>query len=366
MEPGKISERQLAFIITTVLITTVVFWMPQLGSRAVEQEVWITALIATVWGIFTALLIVALARRYPGLTLIEYLPLIIGKPLGKILGVFYAFWFLSIGAVIVREFGIFLNITTMSNTPVVVFMVSITALCFYALRSGLEVWARVNEILLLAVILALVAIIILPFHNMDFRRLLPLGEHPLGLMLYTSIPSASWRGEVILAGMFIPALAAFRNTTRNLVISVVFIGLILSAVEISAVAVFGGVTTGQTEFPYFSLARMISIADIFDRMEVLIVIAWVLGTTFKICAFLYCSTVATAQVLGFKEFQFLLLPVSLLMLAFADNFYKGVYELTDFLTHVWPGYALLSFELAIPLLLYLIALFRPGKQGNMP
>jgi spore germination protein KB len=362
MEPGKISERQLVFLITTVLLTTAIFWMPQLGASAIAQDVWISALIATVWGIMSVIVIIALARRYPGLTIIEYLPLILGKPLGKIFGALYAFWFLSIGAVIIFEFAQFLYITIMPRTPLAVFMVTVMALCFYALRCGLEVWARVNEILLPVVILAMLAVIVLPFENMDLRRLLPIADHPLGLLISTSINSASWRGEVILAGMFIPALASFRSTSRNLIVSVVIIGFILSAVEIAAVAAFGGVMTGQKEFPFFSLARMINIARIFDRLEVLIVIALLLGTSFTICAFLYCSTLGAAQVFGFKSFQFLLLPVSVLMLAFAQNFFKGVPELTDFLENVWPGYALLSFELVIPLFLYLIAVFRPLRQ----
>lgn len=362
MEPGKISERQLAFLITTVLISTAVFWMPQLGARAVEQDAWLTSLIASVWGILSVLVIIALARRYPGLTLIEYLPLILGKPLGKIFGALYTFWFLSVGAVIILQFAYLLNINLMHETPLAVFMVTVTALCFYALRSGLEVWARVNEILLFLVVVITVAVIVLPYNNMDFSRLLPLGDHPPGPLILTSINSASWRGEVILAGMFIPALASFRSTSRNLIISVVLIGFILAALEIAAVAVFGGVPTGQKEFPFFSLARMISIGKIFDRLDVLIVIALVLGNFFKICAFLYCSTLGAAQIFGFKGFQFLLLPLSVLMLALALNLFKGIPELVDFLANVWPGYALFSFELIIPLLLYLIAIFRPSKQ----
>ncbi|MDD2553444.1 MAG: endospore germination permease [Desulfotomaculaceae bacterium] len=362
MEPGKISERQLAFLMITVLITTAIFWAPQLACRAVEQDAWITAHMASVWGILSVLVIIALARRYPGLTLIEYLPLILGKPLGKIFGALYIFWFLSQGAVIILQFAYFLNITLMPNTPTAVFMVTVIALCFYALRSGLEVWARVNEILLFIAVLTIVAVIVLPFDNMDFSRLLPLADHSPGQLIYTSTNSASWRGEVIIAGMFIPALASFRHTPRNLIISVVLVGFIVAAVEISAVAVFGGVLTGQKEFPFFSLARMISIARIFDRLEVLIVITLLLGTFFKICAFLYCSTLGAAQVFGFKDYQFLLLPLSVLMLALANNFFRGIPDMTDFLTHVFPGTALFSAELVIPLFLYLIAIFRPLKQ----
>lgn len=366
MEPGRISERQLAFLIMTILISTVIFFMPQLAARELEQDAWISAPIATVWGIFAALLTVALARRYAGLTMIEYLPLILGRPLGKILGLFYTIWFLTVGALIVREFGIFLNVTIMLKTPVGVSMATLMILCFYAVRSGLETWSRVNEIILPVILLAMVAVIVLPVTEMDFKRLLPLVSHSPGELLFTSFISASWRTEVFMAGMFIPALAAFRHTNRNLVVAVVAIGIMLIAVEVAAIALFGGIEISQMEFPLFSLARMINISDVFERLEVLIVIILVLGVVFKSCAFLYCTTLAAAQCLGFKEFQFLLLPIAVLMLALAGNAFGNVVEFTDFLANVWPGYGMLSFGLVIPFLLYLISLFRGGKQETSP
>lgn len=362
MEPGKISERQLAFLMLTVTISTVIFFMPQIAARAVEQDAWLTSVIATVWGLIVAVVIVALARRFPGQTFIEYLPSILGRPLGKLVGLLYAFWFLSVGAFIIREFGMFLNITIMPQTPVMVFVVTITTLAFYAVRSGLETWARVNEILLPLILLGVLMVIFLPFEHMDLRRLLPVGVHPLGTMLVSSFTSASWRGEVVLAGMFIPALVSTCHTSRNLALVVIIIGVILAAVEMAVVAVFGGVDAGQLELPVFSLARMISLARIIDRLEAIIVIMWVLGNFIKVCAFLYCSVVATAQVLGFREFQFLVLPVTVLVIALADNVLEDVAEFTDFLSNVWAGYSLLSFEMIVPLLLYLLVLVRPAEK----
>lgn len=362
MEPGRISERQLAMLMTTILLATVIYFMPQVAARVVEQDAWITSLLATGWGILNLLVIIALARRFPNLTLIEYLPLILGRPLGKLLGALYTVWFISIGAFILREFGMLLNIAAMPETPTAVFIVTVIILVFYAVRSGLEVWTRVNEILVPLIILAIIAVIILPVPEMDFRRLLPVADHALGPLLVSSFISASWRGEVFMAAMFIPALASFRHTSRNLVMVVILIGIILSAIEVATIAIFGGVDTGQLELPVFSLARMISLAKVFDRLEVLIVFTWILGNFIKICAFMYCSLQATSQVLGFKDYQFLLLPTAVLMVALADNELESVAEFTDFLANVWAGYALLSFELVIPIILYLIAIFRPHEK----
>ena len=358
MEPGRISNRQLAFLMTTVLLATVIYFMPQVAARTVQQDSWITALLSIVWGILVVLTIAALYRRFPGLTLIEYLPLILGKPLGKLVGLLYVFWFLGTGAFVLRQFAMLLNIAVMPATPVMVFMATMMILVVYALRGGLEVWTRVNEILLPIIIVALLMIMILPYESMDFRRLLPAASHPTGVLIVSSLISASWRGEIFMAAMFLPALGSSRHTSRNLVLVMLMVGLILAGIEVATVAVFGGVNTGELELPIFSLARMISFAKIFDRLEVLVVFTWILGNFIKLCVFMYCSTVGVAQVMEFKKFDFLFLPIAVLMVALGDNFLENVADFTDFLTHVWGAYGLLSFELVIPFILLLITLIR--------
>ncbi|HHV75806.1 MAG TPA: endospore germination permease [Syntrophothermus lipocalidus] len=358
METGRISERQLAWLMTTALLATVIYFVPQIAARSVEQDAWLTAAIATVWGIINVLVIMALGRLFPGLTLLEYIPLIIGKPMGKLLGALYAVWFLLIGAFVLRELGMLLNIAVMPETPTAVFTVTGIALVFYAIRSGLEVWTRVNEVLLPIILLAIIAVIVLPVPSMDFRRLLPIADHPIGALLASSFVSASWRGEVFMASMFLPALSGLQRSTRNLVLVVVLVGLILAAIEVAAVATFGGVQTGQLELPVFSLARMINLGKVLDRVEVLIVFTWILGNFVKLCIFMYCFVLGTSQLVGCKQYQFLLFPAAVLFVALADNELQSVAEFTDFLTNVWAAYALLSFELVIPLFLYVVACLR--------
>ena len=161
-----------------------------------------------------------------------------------------------------------------------------------------------------------------------------------------------------MASMFLPALSGLQRSTRNLVLVVVLVGLILAAIEVAAVATFGGVQTGQLELPVFSLARMINLGKVLDRVEVLIVFTWILGNFVKLCIFMYCFVLGTTQLVGCKQYQFLLFPAAVLFVALADNELQSVAEFTDFLTNVWAAYALLSFELVIPLFLYVVACLR--------
>lgn len=363
MELGKISARQLGFLMTVVPLATVLFFMPQLSSRAVEQDAWITALIATIWGILVVLIIIALANRFPGMTLIEYLPLIVGKPVGKLLGALYTFWFVFIGSLILRQFGMFLTSAIMPYVPVEVFTVTLLTLVFYAVRSGLEVWSRVNELLLPLLVVALIVCLLLPYPHMDLRRILPMATHTYGQLISSSLVSGSWRGEIFIASMFLPALSDSRLICRNLIIAVLVVGIILTATELVTVAVFGGLNTGQMEFPILALVRMIDLFHVFSRFEVLIILIWMFGSFIKICCFVYCSTLAAAQVTGCGDFQRLLLPVSILMLALSNNAFGNMIDIVNHLGNLWPGLGLLSFELAIPMIVFLVALSRNRKRG---
>ena len=365
MEEGKITERQLAFLFFNVLIATVVFYNPQIVIGAVGQDAWMTALMATIWGFLVVVVMISLGRRFPGLTMIGYIPQIIGKPLGLVLNLLYVMWFLFIGAGIAAQFSLFMNTTIMPYTPPSLFIITFMGITFYAVRSGLEVFARVNELLIGIIVIALLIVVILPYNLMDIRRLLPIGEVSFGNLLATSIVSGSWRGEVMMVGMFLPALASFKNTTRNLLLVVLLVGLGLAAVDISVIAVFGSQVVVDLELPAFFLARVINVAKILNRLEALVVIVWVFGTFIKVCVFLYCATRATAETLRFNKFQFLLLPMTLLFIAVAHNQFIHSAQFVDFLSFTWPGYGLLTFELGIPLILLTIASLRGMRKEQL-
>jgi spore germination protein KB len=360
MGDGKISQRQLAYLFFTILIGTIFFYNPQIVVGTVGQDAWIVYLIATFWGIMVALVIVALGRRFPDKTLTAYIPHIIGKPLGKILSLLYTIWFLFIGGGLLAQFANFMNTTIMASTPKMVFIITFVAIAFYAVHSGLEVVVRVNELLLWVIVIAIILVVTLPYELMDLRRMLPVGQMSIGKLVATSLIAGSWRGEVMLVGMFLPALVTLKNTTRNMIWTVFLVGVFMIAVEISLVTVFGAQIVGDLEVPVFNLARMISTARVLDRVEALVLIIWVLATFVKICAFLYCTAQATADTMGFQESRFLLLPISLLFTAIAYNQTVDPAKFIDFLMLTWPGYGLLSFQLVIPLLLLVIASLR-GK-----
>jgi spore germination protein KB len=369
VESGKITERDLVYLMLTVLLPTVLFFLPRISLHDMGEDAWIVGQLAGIWGILVAWVVVALARRFPGMTLVEYLQAILGRPVGKLLGFLYVVWFMVFGTITLREAGLFLNITVMTETPIDVFMVTLLALAMYAVYTGLANWVRINSVVLGTLLLTLVLIIVLPFPYMDPRRLLPMGTCSTGSLITASLVGGAWRGESILASMFIPALTTTGKVSfkflRNFIIAILIVGLLLSGVEAACTMVFGATFAGDLEFPIFSLAKMINLAQVFSRLEALAVVIWVLGTFIKLCAFFYCSIIGLAQVLGFKDFHFLIIPMGVLWLGISQNQSGNIVAFSNFISQSLAGQGILSFELVIPVLVYLIAVvLRRRKEAE--
>ncbi|MDO9573881.1 MAG: GerAB/ArcD/ProY family transporter, partial [Candidatus Contubernalis sp.] len=145
LEEGKISIRQATLLMVTTVLATAILFLPAISTRQALQDAWISTIIATTNGVLIALLVVTLMRRFPAQTLIQYSEDIMGKFIGKIIGLGYIWFFLSTNAIIVREFGDFMVAAFMPRTPLLVFNAMIVILAIMAVKSGLEPLSRMNE-----------------------------------------------------------------------------------------------------------------------------------------------------------------------------------------------------------------------------
>ena len=98
-----------------------------------------------------------------------------------------------------------MNTTIMPYTPAQALIITVMAVAFYAVSKGEEVFARVNELLVWVIVIAMLIVVLLPYELMDLRRLLPVGVTSIGNITATSLIAGSYRGEVMLAAMFLPA-----------------------------------------------------------------------------------------------------------------------------------------------------------------
>ncbi|RKO66481.1 GerAB/ArcD/ProY family transporter [Desulfofundulus salinus] len=362
LEQGKIDSKQAILLMISLVLPTAILTVPAITVKHARQDAWLSIIVATMAGLLIARLVVSLSLRFPGKTLFEYAEEILGKVPGKIVGLMYIWWFLHTNALIMDEFGAFLCTAQMPDTPVIVFFIVGIAVAAYAIRNGLEVLSRFNQLFLPLVLGLLLVVFILATKEMKVARLLPVFDKGAIAILKGAATPASWLGEIVAFAMIIPFLNKPKEAHRVAALATLFTGFFLLVSILVAITIFGPNVTGHWIFPTYNAVRAVSIANFLERLDTIIVAVWMFGGFAKVGVFYYAAVLGSAQWLGLKDYRPLVAPVGVILAALAV-LCKNIVELLDFLAAVWPPYALSVFEVGMPLVLLIVALAR-GKGGK--
>lgn len=359
LEKGKISSFATFLMVGNIVGATAIVFLPAVAAKFARQDAWMTPVIATVPGIAVILVVTELGRRFPGKTIIEYLQIILGNWLGKAIGVLYLFFFIHTNSVIIREFGELFGTLAMPRTPILVFHAAIVLLGVYAVRSGLEVIARLFELITPFVFIVYTFLLILSLHKTEFSRLLPVLENGFQPVLLGSVTPSAWRGEVMLLAMLLPYIVKPREGRYIGLLAVILTGVALTTDAIFNTAFFGPEAT-RLVFPTFTIIKGIEIGG-FLRFDPFIVSVWVASVWTKIALFYYVGVLGTAQLLNLKDYKPVILPIGVILTALSSLVVQNSVELPLYFTSGFPPFASL-FEWVIPFALLLIAIARGCKS----
>lgn len=362
LEGGRVNNRQAALILPFLIVMpTAVLFVPAITATFAKQNGWLSLLVvATSYGLLVALVVVKLGLRFPGQTVVEYAPEILGPFLGKLVGAGFVFLFIHFNAVIIREYSSFLVTAFMPETPQAIFIVTQVLLAAIAVRGGLEVICRAGEWVFAVFILSMVIILGLVLHDADFTQLLPVLENGVRPVIHGGLSPSGFRGEVMLMLMFLPYINMPQKSMKYLLASILLMGIALAEATAVTTAVFGEITENLT-FPFFSLARYIALFGFIERLESLILVMWVAGVSIKVAAFYYVAALGAAQLFNLRDYRPVVLPIGVLLAAWSVGLFANSRELVEWINTSFPPYAF-TFQLGIPSLLLLVAVLR--KKGG--
>lgn len=358
----KISSSQCLLLFITLVTATAVLFVPAITAQEARQDGWLSALVfSTLFALLVAVICTSLGLRFPGRTVIQYSPEILGRFLGKLAGLGYIFFFIHINSIIVREFGDFLTTVFLPDTPIDIFVATLLLLGASAVRNGLEVIARMNQFVFPLLLFSYMLIIVLVARDMDLHNLLPVLEGGIGPVVKGSFSLSAFRGEVCLILMLLPSLNNSKEATLTTVKAVMWIGILLTVDTVATLAVFGPDITSVQVFPFLNLARYISLGNFVERIESLVILIWVAGVVVKVSLIYYVAALAAAQWFNLREYRPVVLPIGMLIGVLSITGFANSRELVEFIAKIWPPYGF-SFELILPTVLLLAAMLR--KKGG--
>jgi spore germination protein KB len=356
IEKGKISSFQMGIIMYPTIQATAILLVPAITAAEAKRDFWLSPVWASLIGFFTVYIAYLLNKRYPDKTLIEYGESILGRFLGKVLGLVYLLFYLHVVGIVIREYGEYVVGSFFNRTPMTVIMGTMLLVCAFNVRGGLEVIGRSAQMFVPIVMFLFVWIVILLIPDLDPKNMLPFMEHGPGPSLMGSLVPQGLFSEFILISFMLPYVSDKEKGMKWGMISVFTVMLTLLITNIASLFLFGDTAETYT-YPVMVAARYISIADFFEHLEAAVMAIWVVGTFIKISLFYYVITLGTAQWLKLSSYRQLTFPIGFLLLIISLWVTPNLQDLVHFISTITPFY-FISVQTVIPSLLLIIAYIR--------
>lgn len=356
VKEGRISYRQLVFLLVWMVLSTGIIFLPVSISKYTIRDAWMVPIIYLLGGLPMAWIIGSVALRFAGKTFVEMSEMVFGRVLGEVVVVVSILWsiFLEVGAV--RQVGEFLQTNILPETPLLALVLSMLSVSAYGVYKGLTGLARVTELFFPVVFGSITVAMIMVAEEADFRNLLPMLDQGFWPVLRASVGPLAFAGEIFVLLMILPSLSEPRRARGAAVWSILLMGLGGLQVEPMATAVLG-MARSDVLFPYFSLVRMISLAQFIERLDSLFTVIIVIGAFSKVTLLYYVSVLVTAQLLRMKNYMPLIPLIFMLVTAMSVLLYPNIFSVIRPIYMMLPLLSL-PVGVGIPILILMVSFIR--------
>ncbi|MGE5390635.1 MAG: GerAB/ArcD/ProY family transporter [Deltaproteobacteria bacterium] len=356
----KIDGFSLTWILVNLMGTTAALFIPFSAATIAGHDAWMAPFVGALYGAYAIYIAYRLANLFPGKTFFEYLPLIVGKAAGKVLGLAYIVFLFYLTSSVIREFVALLYGTgTYKLTPPIVILLIFMAATTYVVLAGIEVLGRTVGIYAFIISIIVTVFIIMAIPYMKFDALLPWGEAGLKVIVKSEVVGFAYRSELFVLGMILPYIRSNREGYIAANIANLVLTYFMVIIIIAMITVLGVETTSRSIYAVFFLADFIPPIGI----KVFLVTTFVAAFWGKIAVLQFALSDGIAKTFGLKSYHYIALPVAALLLALSFSFYNNIPDMLVSIPKTFPGVALF-FGYLIPTLLLLIAWLR-SKFGLM-
>ncbi|MFZ5828309.1 MAG: GerAB/ArcD/ProY family transporter [Bacillota bacterium] len=363
--PWQISALQAAMLVAGSVSLTghalaVTFFL-QAGGR----DSWMSGLISLPIAAVAIWSMVKLSHLYPGKSLVEYLPSVLGFA-GYPLAGLYLLYYLTTVIFTLRMTTDWLVDSVLMQTPSWVLGLTYMLSILYCAVQGLDVVARVNQFTLpllsgLGVLVALGTA-----KAKDYSLLMPFFEFGLGPVLSATFLGLGYFGEMsilLMMGGYVNPKERPR-LVRNSLIALLFVVITLTGPLAGSIATLGYRAAEQMPYPTFTHWMLVSLARFFERTDLLAVHQWLAGAYVRCALFLLLAVKGGTQLFRVKKpSNISLLVVGLLAVAGAELLFPHKPYFDEFIRTVYlPAGAFLG--ILLPPVLLMVAVVRGASRPS--
>lgn len=311
-----------------------------------KRDAWLVVLIGMFIGLIIMSFYLYLMSLLPGKNIYQIIEYCFSRKVAVLFALVYLSYFIYISSRVIRDFGELITSAILPATPIEFTILMLMLVIGYILYLGIEVLGRTAEIFspYMFVFILLLFIFLYAGEKINLTNVQPILSSGIKPILKSAIPSiiAFPYGELIAFTVIFAHIGDFKITRRVCLISVFIASLILLSSVFLIIATLGENTAARANFPLLIAARLVSIGEFLERIDVLVVFIMMLGILIKSSVFLYGGLKGIEYI--FKiPYRYFAMPVSCIVAMFS------IFITLDFSDHLVEGLNVDLFILHVPL-----------------
>ncbi|MDJ0304806.1 MULTISPECIES: endospore germination permease [Dehalobacter] len=354
LERGIISSSQLMFLVAGYVQGSVL--VVAFTNVITKQYTWLVVLSGLAASVPFAMAYVALARKFPGKDLIQINHIIYGPYLGKLLSASYIWFFCSIAGFMLTYVGEIIKNYMMPETPKFIICILFAFICAWAVRNGIEILARTGVIFVMVIIIVILITFVLLLKDMELTNFLPFFDLPLkdfiqGTHIMLTLPFC----EIMVFLMLIPYVNKGVEAKKSVILGLIIGGasILIDTVRNTAVL---GITSTIMVSPSIESVRLIDLAEIITRLEMLVITLLLIAMFIKVTVMYYGTVLGIARLFNLRSYRPLVLPIGSIIVSLSILSFDYLTQNVDFGARSGPFFTL-TFE-SLPVLTLLVAKIR--------
>jgi spore germination protein (amino acid permease) len=361
-EKGIINTNQFIWLLFSILAIFSSMQIPGMLIMQAGRDAWLSVLAAWFLDVMLALVYAYMGIRFPGENFVQYSITILGKYLGRIVGILFPLFFLLQCTLLLMGLNQLVKTVFLPKTPLEVIMVSSFLVVAYIGRKGIEVIARLAETLGPLFFISIVTLCFLVLPSFHISRLKPQFDEGVAPFLVGAPLMLTSFGVCIIMGMYIPLCNRPENGFLAKFSAVSMGALLVSLVTALSVGIFGIEDAQHMYSPGLQLAKMINFSNYLERVEMVWLLILVGSVIVGSASLFWAFGVGIAQVAGLKSYQSLIYPGTLIALTLSMVSFPSSLQQTHFYHYVFPIVAAFV-EIGLELFLFAVALIL-HKRGT--
>lgn len=363
MSKCSLTSTQVAMLSVGSAIMFPYTFLPVLRTPPANQDAWIVMLLSLLYIILFSFPLLFLVERFKGHDLVEINQTILGKIMGNVTSIFYmliaVLCFVGCMALTVE----YVQSYVLLETPQWVIILFIIVPLTYASQKGAGTIGRLAVIVVPMILLTIVFFFCLGLKDMKIDAIKPIiADSTLAEINKGAFLTAARYSEVLVVASFAIHMKKKDSATKAYFKGVILFGLSFFIITISVLLLLGSDLAKIYNNPFLIYCTQVGGENMFQRVQILNILAWFVGTILKLTIFNYIATYIFARVINKKSQKVFVIPLSVIAFALLlIPFMRKMSTLHLFMSDKYFPFIIFSIIFGVSMILFITYMLRMKK-----